>query len=209
MPTSAWQPDPTPRRAAHPPRPTDHAAPPLRLGLGRGDPLRVSTAPGAPRARLIRAGPNRDDEPGRSDHRPVNQAKSAAISKQRRRCRPNSNWRRLLTTDRDQSAGTPTRCDRYSRIKASWRRRRRSHHPFGGYLPAEVAKGLCRGWRPAGVAIPRHRSEENGGDRHVLQGSWDQIIPSGCPCMFGGPADPGHRCMRAMLRISGKLPRAL
>ena len=35
------------------------------------------------------------------------------------------------------------------------------------------------------------------------------VIPSGCPCMFGETADPGHKCMRAMLRVTGKLPRAV
>jgi uncharacterized protein len=35
------------------------------------------------------------------------------------------------------------------------------------------------------------------------------VIPGGCPCMFGETADPGHKCMRAMLRVSGKLPRAV
>jgi predicted CoA-binding protein len=33
------------------------------------------------------------------------------------------------------------------------------------------------------------------------------VIPAGCPCMFGATADPGHKCMRAMLRLTGKLPR--
>jgi predicted CoA-binding protein len=35
------------------------------------------------------------------------------------------------------------------------------------------------------------------------------VIPGGCPCMFGATADPGHRCMRAMLRVTGKLPRTV
>jgi uncharacterized protein len=34
-------------------------------------------------------------------------------------------------------------------------------------------------------------------------------IPGGCPCMFGATADPGHKCMLAMLRITGKVPRAV
>ena len=32
-------------------------------------------------------------------------------------------------------------------------------------------------------------------------------IPCGCPCMFGATSDAGHKCMRAMLRLTGKLPR--
>ncbi len=35
------------------------------------------------------------------------------------------------------------------------------------------------------------------------------VIPAGCPCMFGATADPGHKCMRAMLRLTGKLPRTV
>lgn len=34
-------------------------------------------------------------------------------------------------------------------------------------------------------------------------------IPGGCPCMFGDTADPGHKCMRAMLTMTGKIPRAV
>ncbi|HUO74919.1 MAG TPA: CoA-binding protein [Solirubrobacteraceae bacterium] len=34
-------------------------------------------------------------------------------------------------------------------------------------------------------------------------------IPGGCPCMFGATADTGHKCMLAMLRVTGKVPRAI
>ena len=34
-------------------------------------------------------------------------------------------------------------------------------------------------------------------------------IPAGCPCMFGATADTGHKCLLAMLRLTGKLPRAV
>jgi predicted CoA-binding protein len=33
------------------------------------------------------------------------------------------------------------------------------------------------------------------------------VIPGGCPNMFGATADPGHRCMRALLSATGKLPK--
>ena len=36
-----------------------------------------------------------------------------------------------------------------------------------------------------------------------------RVIPGGCPCMFGATADPGHRCMRVLLRAGGKLPRTV
>ena len=35
------------------------------------------------------------------------------------------------------------------------------------------------------------------------------VIPGGCPCMFGETADPGHKCMRARPRLTGKLPRVV
>lgn len=34
-------------------------------------------------------------------------------------------------------------------------------------------------------------------------------IPGGCPCMFGATADTGHKCLLAMLRLTGKVPRAV
>jgi len=33
------------------------------------------------------------------------------------------------------------------------------------------------------------------------------VIAGGCPNMFGATSDPGHRCMLAMLRLTGKVPR--
>ncbi len=35
------------------------------------------------------------------------------------------------------------------------------------------------------------------------------VIPGGCPCMFGATSDPGHKCLRAMLTLTGKLPRGV
>lgn len=34
-------------------------------------------------------------------------------------------------------------------------------------------------------------------------------IPGGCPCMFGATADTGHKCLLAMLRMTGKMPRVI
>jgi predicted CoA-binding protein len=33
------------------------------------------------------------------------------------------------------------------------------------------------------------------------------VIDGGCPCMFGPTADLGHRAMRAVLTLSGNVPR--
>lgn len=32
------------------------------------------------------------------------------------------------------------------------------------------------------------------------------VIPGACPNMFGATSDPGHRCMRLMLRLTRKIP---
>ena len=33
------------------------------------------------------------------------------------------------------------------------------------------------------------------------------VIDGGCPCMFGPTADPGHKAMRAVLSLTGNVPR--
>jgi uncharacterized protein len=35
------------------------------------------------------------------------------------------------------------------------------------------------------------------------------VIPGGCPNMFGATADGGHKCIRAVLSATGKLPRRI
>lgn len=35
------------------------------------------------------------------------------------------------------------------------------------------------------------------------------LIPGGCPAMFFAPVDPGHRCIRWMLGLFGKLPKEI
>lgn len=34
-----------------------------------------------------------------------------------------------------------------------------------------------------------------------------RVIPGGCPMMFCGPVDVGHKCIRWMLKLTGGLPR--
>ena len=36
-----------------------------------------------------------------------------------------------------------------------------------------------------------------------------RVIPGGCPNMFGDCSDPGHRCMRFVLQLTGKVPRTV
>lgn len=56
------------------------------------------------------------------------------------------------------------------------------HRSFGKGSVSEAAVGLCR---------------END----------IRVIPGGCPMMFCPPVDIGHRCMRWMLGLFGRLPR--
>jgi predicted CoA-binding protein len=35
------------------------------------------------------------------------------------------------------------------------------------------------------------------------------VIAGGCPNMFGPTSDAGHRCMRALLSVTGKIPRSI
>lgn len=35
------------------------------------------------------------------------------------------------------------------------------------------------------------------------------VIDGGCPCMFDPVADPGHKMMRVMFTMTGKVPRAV
>lgn len=34
-----------------------------------------------------------------------------------------------------------------------------------------------------------------------------EVIPGACPMMFCSPVDPGHKCMRWILRLTGGLPK--
>ncbi|UUY04410.1 CoA-binding protein [Svornostia abyssi] len=34
-----------------------------------------------------------------------------------------------------------------------------------------------------------------------------EVIDGGCPCMFGPTADPGHKVMCSMLKMTGNVPR--
>ena len=68
-----------------------------------------------------------------------------------------------------------------------------------------AAAGVPRVWLHRGIG-PGSSSDEAVAYCHEHGIS---AIPAGCPCMFGATADPGHKCMRAMLQITGKLPRAV
>jgi len=75
----------------------------------------------------------------------------------------------------------------------------------------EVADGVVEDC--AGAGIPRvwfHRGIGPGSisesaiaacRRHGIS-----VIAGGCPNMFGATSDAGHRCMRVMLHVTGKIP---
>ena len=78
--------------------------------------------------------------------------------------------------------------------------------------PPEAALGIVRDC--AQLGIPRvwlHRSFGAGSvsDDCVAEGRrlGVSIIPGGCPMMFCPPVDLGHRCMRFVLGLTGKLSR--
>ena len=68
-----------------------------------------------------------------------------------------------------------------------------------------AAAGVSRVWLHRGLG-PGSSSAKAVAYCH---GHGIDVIPGGCPNMFGATADPGHKCMRAMLQITGKLPRTL
>jgi predicted CoA-binding protein len=62
--------------------------------------------------------------------------------------------------------------------------------------------GVPRVWmhRSFGTGSVSERAARLGRDRGVM------VIVGGCPMMYCDPVDPGHRCMRWWLRVTGKLP---
>jgi uncharacterized protein len=68
-----------------------------------------------------------------------------------------------------------------------------------------ASAGVSRVWLHRGVG-PGSSSDEA---VHFCQEHGISVIPGGCPCMFGATSDPGHKCLRAILRVTGKLPRTV
>jgi hypothetical protein len=80
--------------------------------------------------------------------------------------------------------------------------------------PAEAAAGVVADC--AAASVPRvwmHRGLGPGSvsdDAIALAREHGiAVIPGGCPNMYGATSDPGHVCLRAMLRASGRLPRRI
>ncbi len=68
-----------------------------------------------------------------------------------------------------------------------------------------AAAGVTRVWLHRGMG-PGSVSEEA---IAVAREHGLRVIPGGCPNMFGACSDAGHRGMRRMLTMTGKLPRTV
>jgi uncharacterized protein len=68
-----------------------------------------------------------------------------------------------------------------------------------------VDLGIRRVWmhRSFGTGSVSESAATYGRDHGVC------VIDGGCPCMFAPTADPGHKVMRTMLRMTRKLPRTV
>jgi len=74
-----------------------------------------------------------------------------------------------------------------------------------GVVEECAAAGVPRVWIHRGIG-PGSTSEPAVAycrEQHI------SVIPGGCPNMFGATSDPGHRCIRAALAVTGKLPRRI
>jgi predicted CoA-binding protein len=66
-----------------------------------------------------------------------------------------------------------------------------------------AAAAVPRIWLHRGIGPGSLSSEAvDACNRHGIS-----VIPGGCPNMFGATSDPGHRMMRHMLQLAGKVPR--
>ena len=63
--------------------------------------------------------------------------------------------------------------------------------------------GIKRVWmhRGPGAGSVSHSAAEHGRQRGIT------VIEGGCPCMFDPTADPGHKAMRFVFALTGKVPR--
>lgn len=78
-----------------------------------------------------------------------------------------------------------------------------------------VTDEIVRQCPGAGVRrVWMHQSLVHGGTsvsetaREFCRANGISVIPGGCPLMFGKTSDVGHRCMRWIMRLTGRLPAA-
>ena len=80
--------------------------------------------------------------------------------------------------------------------------------------PPEAAVGIVEDCAAAGIPrvwLPRGLGPGSSSPEAVRRGAelGVSVIPGGCPNMFGETSDPGHRCILAMLRVGGRIPRTI
>jgi predicted CoA-binding protein len=80
--------------------------------------------------------------------------------------------------------------------------------------PAEASAGVVEDCAAAGV--PRvwlHKGVGPGSTSPEAVALCEQhgiaVIPGGCPNMFGATGDPGHKCLCAVLKLTGRIPRSV
>jgi predicted CoA-binding protein len=76
----------------------------------------------------------------------------------------------------------------------------------------EVAEDTMRECADLGVKhVWMHRSFGEGSVSDAAteygRGQGISVIDGGCPCMFDPTADPGHKAMRFLFTLTGKVPR--
>jgi uncharacterized protein len=78
----------------------------------------------------------------------------------------------------------------------------------------EYAEATVRECKDLGIQyVWMHRAFGEGSVSHAATEYGRQqgmcMIDGGCPCMFDPTADPGHKAMRAMATLTGKIPRSV
>ena len=82
------------------------------------------------------------------------------------------------------------------------------------FTPAQAAESVVRECADLGIRhVWLHRSigPSSSSDAAVQLGRERglTVIPGGCPAMFGAPVDFGHQCIRWILALTGRLPKAV
>lgn len=69
-----------------------------------------------------------------------------------------------------------------------------------------VAAGVSHVWMHHNALFGAGNSSVSTEATTYLRQNGVNVIPGGCPLMFGEKADLGHKCMRWLLDVTGKLP---
>lgn len=69
-----------------------------------------------------------------------------------------------------------------------------------------VEAGVSHVWMHYNALFGSGNSSVSPAATTYLRQNGVHVIPGGCPLMFGEQADVGHKCMRWLLGVTGKLP---